>query len=148
MSRDRLEGWPGQYRRMLRWRERVAAAARGGDGNELYDFVYAFFQSCHHLRDWLVATGGASQAEMNALVASSTELQLCRDICNATKHLQVDRPSVDPAPMIAREYDPWTKQPTELHLYSDRRRPIAELIDDCVKGWDGFLSSKGLANQL
>ena len=147
MSRDWLEGWPGQYRRMLRWRERVAEASQGDDVDAVYDFTYAFFQSCYHLRDWLRADDTISKSELDALFASSVELRLCRDICNATKHLRYDKPSIDPRPRIGREWDPWSKTWHGWYLYSDARRPIAELAHSCIATWDAFLNKNGLKGE-
>jgi hypothetical protein len=146
MSRDWFEGWTGQYRRMLRWRDRTTEAIRGGDADTIYDFTYAFFQSCYHLRDWLRADGAASKSELDDLFASSIELRLCRDICNATKHLQYDHPSLDPRPRIGREWDPSSKTWHGWYLYSDERRSITDLAHGCIAIWDKFLTSKGLAS--
>jgi hypothetical protein len=134
---------------MLRWRERVRCAA---DGCEEYDFIHAFFQSCYHLRDWLVATQSVTWDDLNTLFDSSIELQLYRDICNATKHLKYDRPSIEPEPMIARDYDPRSPSATELRLYSvtasgqQTHRSISALMDRCVAAWDAFLLRKGSRN--
>lgn len=149
MNRDWLEGWQGQYRRMLRWRDRLMDVYQGDDANAIYDFTYAFFQSCHHLRDWMVSDGVATKKEMNTLFASSIELQLCRDICNATKHLHYDRPSIDARPRIGREWDPWKKDWHGCwYLYSDERRPISALMHGCLLAWDKFLEDKSLKEDL
>ncbi|HEY3327006.1 MAG TPA: hypothetical protein VGK14_07510 [Novimethylophilus sp.] len=148
MNRDWFEGWPGQYRRMLRWRDRLSEVYGSDDTNTIYDFIYAFFQSCYHLRDWLVSDNVATKEEITALFNSSIELQLCRDICNATKHLQYNTPSIDPRPRIGKEWDPWKKESYGLYLYSDKRRPISELVHECVTTWDKFLDEKGLKEKL
>ena len=144
MNRDWFEGWQGQYRRMLRWRDRVDSIYRSEDADSIYDFTYAFFQSCYHLRDWLVSSGVATKQDMETLFKSSRELQLCRDICNATKHLQYDNPSVDPKPRIGREWDPWKEEWHGWYLYSNERRPISDLICGCIAAWDGYLAQNNL----
>lgn len=133
---------------MMRWRDRLSETYGGDDADAIYDFAYAFFQSCYHLRDWLVSDGAATENEMKTLFTSSIELQLCRDICNATKHLQYDRPSIDPRPRIGREWDPWKKEWHGWYLYADERRPISELAHGCVAAWDKFLNGKGLKQKL
>ena len=133
---------------MLRWRDRLMEKYHGEDGNAIFDFTYAFFQNCYHLRDWMVSNSAATKDEMEMLFASSVELQLCRDICNATKHFQYDRPSIDPHPRIGREWDPWEKERHGWYLYSDKRRPISELVHNCVAAWDRFLDEKGLKVKL
>jgi hypothetical protein len=144
MNRDWFEGWLGQYRRMLRWRDRLSEIYGSDDVDTIYDFTYAFFQSCYHLRDWLVSDDAATKNEIAALFNSSVELQLCRDICNATKHLRYDNKSIDSRPRIGREWDPWRKEWHGWYLYSDKRRPISELVHGCVAAWDKFLNEKGL----
>jgi hypothetical protein len=109
MSRDWFEGWRGQYRRMIRWQDRAVESMKGDDGNEIYDFIYAFFQSCYHLRDWIVSDEAATKEEMKELFSKNIELQLCRDICNATKHLKYNTASIDSRPYIAREWDIYKK---------------------------------------
>lgn len=131
---------------MLRWQERTNEALKQSDGKTKYDFMYAFFQSSYHLRDWLVSDGAATKDEMKNLFDSSIELQLCRDICNATKHLQYDKPSIDAKPRISREWDPFRNKDMGFSLYSDKKRPIPELMAQCVKTWDDFLKNKGLIN--
>jgi hypothetical protein len=133
---------------MLRWQERTTQALSGGDGDTSYDFLYAFFQNCYHLTDWLISTGEATRPEIDAFVKGSMEMQLCKSVCNATKHLHLNRPHLDVEPMIAREWDPWTKAPKELALYghgTGDRIPISELMQKCVLAWEGFLRTKGFA---
>lgn len=144
MSRDRLEGWQGQYRRMLRWQKRALVSMQGNDGDEIYDFIYAFFQNSYHLRDWLVSDDVATKEEMKDLFSQYIELQFCRDICNATKHLQYNTASIDSQPFIAREWDIFKKEPIGFSLYSDKKRPVGELMSACVVAWDNFLSKKDL----
>jgi hypothetical protein len=149
MNRDWFEGWLGQYRRMLRWRDRLMEKYQGDDVNAIFEFTYAFFQSCYHLRDWMVSDNAATENEMKMLFDSSVELQLCRDICNATKHLQYDRPSIDPRPRIGREMDPWERDwHGRWYVYSDKRRPLSELVHNCIAAWDKFLDEKGLKTKL
>jgi hypothetical protein len=144
MSRDWFEGWNGQYKRMIRFHDRAKQSLQGNDENEIYDFIYAFFQNCYHLRDWVVSGGVATKDEMKYLFDNNTELKLCRDICNATKHLQYDKPSIDPRPRISREWNPFKNEAADFYLYSDKRRSITELMSSCVVAWDEFLANKGL----
>lgn len=146
MSREWQQGWPAQYKRMIRWKSRFNESLDTENGDDIFDFIYAFFQSAYHLRDWMVSDGTATREEMTELFQNSTELQLCRDICNATKHLQYDRPSIDPKPMIAREWDPFNKCVAGYFLYSDKRRPIGDLMIACITVWDDFLDKRGFKN--
>lgn len=152
MSRNWFERSKGQYNRMARWEHRVLDAIQDGNGNDIYVFIYAFFITCNHLSDWLIAEGVATRPEMNELFEDNTELRLCRDICNVHKHLQYNnKHKIDPAPRIGREWDPFKKEESGWYLYSDesksikepKRRSIPELMRECIKSWDNYLISKG-----
>lgn len=148
MNRDWFEGWPGQYRRMLRWYDRLRGALSGEDANEIFDFIYAFFQNCYHLKDWLVSDGVATNAEVKALFDSSTELKLCRDLCNSTKHLQYNSPNIESKPRIWREWDALSKTSYGWYLYVDERRSVTERATKCVAIWDDFLNEKQPSSKI
>jgi hypothetical protein len=104
-----------------------------------HDFLYAFFQNCHHLRHWLNAEGKVSGAEVDRFVAAHPELRLCRDICNGTKHLTISRPSLDAALAIGREYVPAHWPGTRPHvnetwfvIAGGEKYDLFELADRCV----------------
>jgi hypothetical protein len=104
--------WEQQLERVRRYRDRVERLYGGEVLNrpneELLDDVHAFFQNCYHLKDWLKNdssyTKHASQ-EIEDFVTNTPELALCADICNALKHLILQR---------ARSGQAHTFQPTEL----------------------------------
>jgi hypothetical protein len=122
-----------------------------------FDYLYAFFQNCFHLRDFLEHSGGASKAELQAFMTGNTAMAVCRDIANGTKHLKISRPSIDPKPAILREYHPpgWPgKKPGTSESYivfveDPRTEQVApyelqELASRCLREWEIFLRSKGL----
>jgi hypothetical protein len=61
---------------------------------EFQDMMWAFFQNCWHLKDWVKNDPLASDTQKKGVIdqaqASST-LGICRDLCNGTKHLGLDR---------------------------------------------------------
>jgi hypothetical protein len=68
------QGWEGQLRRVERWHERavhVLDLYSGVAGEEAIDFLYAFFQSAYHMRDWLQHSGAASKASLDALMSAN-----------------------------------------------------------------------------
>jgi hypothetical protein len=91
--------------RIRRWQERVIHAANSGSP-DLEDFVFAFFQNCHHLQEWLLKTSNVDRQDIDALLVSTPQLRVCRDICNGTKHLTLNNAGVDADFSIGREYDP------------------------------------------
>jgi len=84
-----------QWERSKRWYERFKETYRGRKhemSDEYYkDEVYAFFLNCYHLRDWLIEGGTVPAKEVDKFINNCNELKLCADICNASKHLVLNR---------------------------------------------------------
>ncbi len=86
-----------QFARTRRWYRRFASISAGvsfpADGasssEDLHDEVYAFFQSCYHLKDWLKndPASAAQGSGIEAFINANTDLCICADLCNGTKHL-------------------------------------------------------------
>jgi hypothetical protein len=140
-SKHRNGAWRGQYDRTFRWYERTVRAASEASG-DVEDFSYAFFQNCYHLREWMLLTGGASQQELEDLFAGSPGLRLCRDICNGTKHFNIDRPSVDANFSVLREYAPSEPSSTRLLVIADSRYDLLELAHRCMEAWRQFVDKR------
>jgi hypothetical protein len=151
------EGWPGQLARVERWYRRasdVLDPGRRAPEAEIVDFLYAFFQSAYHLRDWLLNSGGASKAEIEALFADSPCLRFCADVCNGSKHFVLD-PKRHTTARIGRmlEYVPPLPgsdvdgmRPTVL-AFQDHGGyvdfvPIDGLLRDCTTTWQQFCSTR------
>lgn len=104
------QGWEVQLRRIERWHLRAMRVLDPNDGvagEEAIDFLYAFFQSAYHMRDWLQNSGAASKASLDALMSANHSLQLCRDVCNGSKHFSLDsRRSKTDHIGLMREYVP------------------------------------------
>lgn len=141
------EGWPGQLRRVERWQCRVLKALETSTSGladlEVVDLLFAFFQSAYHLRDWIQKSGGATQAQLDDLMAQTPSLKLCRELCNGSKHLVLND----------------THKSARIHMMQESRgegqcriRMIAfeargggtdyayvdELVNDIVAAWQGF----------
>ena len=148
---QQVEGWQGQYERMLRWHKRANAAARSDVSPDELDFLLAFFESCFHLRDWLLAVGSTDQQSLEELFKSHDELRVCRDLANGFKHHSISRPSVDAQFSVVREYIP--RNWPSAHAYPNGKWMVIaggyqvglrELAGRCVSIWQIFLASKGL----
>jgi len=83
-----VEGWRGQYDRVLRWQRRIRTADEARSSADQLDFLLAFFASCFDLRDWLIASG-VDRKSVTALFRSNVELRVCRDIANGFKHFSI-----------------------------------------------------------
>jgi hypothetical protein len=67
------------------------------------DYLYAYFQNCHHLRDWVLVELGS--IDVDSFIKSSLPLRICRDVANLTKHFVLERiPAQGHEPSILREY--------------------------------------------
>lgn len=150
-------GWHGQFERTVRWHNRVMNISeerrQSGDLWEHQDFVNAFFQNCHHLREWLIKSGVVSQHDVDTLVHNHVELQICRDICNGTKHMEINRASVDKDFTIFREYDHFHVPAPDDGPHSmeylvirsgQHKYDLFDLVHRCMMIWDDFLRQKQL----
>lgn len=156
-SRHKSGGWRAQYARVARWHNRVTKIGRAksrANDNDMeaeHDFVYAFFQTCYHLRDWLQHSGAVERAKLDDFFRDNKEMQVCRDICIGTKHLRVDKPSVDSSFNIGREYVPaeWPGDRPHINerwfiIAGDTKYDIFELADRCMELWKQFLKQHRL----
>lgn len=90
--------WEEQWKRVNRWFERFRETSTGRqhgvDSDNYQDEVYAFFQNCYHLKDWLQADGYSSGlvSDVEGFINNSDELKLCADLCNGSKHSKLKRP--------------------------------------------------------
>jgi len=83
-----------QYNRMKRFLERIKTQNR--NQIEYEDDIWAFFQNAWHLKDW-IQNDDAFKTKNNINIDNflkngieqSTNLQICRDIANQTKHLRL-----------------------------------------------------------
>jgi hypothetical protein len=160
-SIHKSSGWKGQWSRTKRWQKRLKiTAATCQDEDEFFDHVYAFFQNCYHLRDWLKASGVVSGQKLSDFFSVHREMRLCRDICNGTKHFDLTQPGIDANFSLVREYVPenWPGDKQRGHVIvheaTDKNDPksrkdfygfnLIELADKCVNLWSQFLKQNNL----
>jgi hypothetical protein len=155
LSVHKTGGWKSQYERMRRWHRLVHEIGRArksiGDTEQEHDFIYAYFQNCYHLRDWLQNSSMATAEELREFFRLNEPMGVCRDICNGTKHWQIDRPSVDADFSIGREYVPanWPGERPHVNqswfiVAGQSKHDIFQLADTCMALWDSFLQRKNL----
>ncbi len=155
-SRHISFGWEGQYKRVKRWYDRVMKIRSRVTSNppqqeqdeKDHDDIYAFFQNCYHLRDWLRRTNTVSHTELEKFFSKHVELGICRDICNGTKHFQISKPSVDAFFSIGRQFllrnpdrNDGIGDTTWFIKAGDSTYDIFELASKCMKLWESFLAS-------
>src|SRR5260370_12903142 len=81
-------GYRHQLDRARRFLERMEAV----DANEVefQDMVWAFFQNCWHVKDWVEHDPQVPRLMKDAVIDRahrSSVLKICREMCNGTKHL-------------------------------------------------------------
>ena len=141
-------GGTSQFQRLERWCQRVDETTTKED---LSDFIFTFFQNCFHLKDWLKKTGEVPEEDLDKLTSNNIELQICRDICNATKHFSVVSPCQKFEVSFVQEYCPkftgggWFGGDARLIVVTDEKNYDAkELMHKCLKIWKEFLLAKGV----
>jgi hypothetical protein len=141
-------GWRGQFNRIRRWHDRLAAIR---EIREAEDYLYTFFQNSYHLRDWLLHEKAVPQVDIEELFRKHVELRLCGDLCNATKHLALSAPKQPREFSLAREYcGPrlgWfgSEQSEAFVVMSDGQTYNAlDLAGACLGIWEDFLRSHHL----
>ncbi len=57
------------------------------------DDVYAFFQNCYHLKDWIRNDVACSSwSDVENFINNNNDLSICADLCNSLKHLTLTKP--------------------------------------------------------
>jgi len=88
-----------QFLRVKRWYKRLEEISNGREDTRESDYyedvLYAFFQNCFHLKDWAINSGALSKDIINDFIESNTDMKICRDLCNGSKHLVINNPSID-----------------------------------------------------
>ena len=138
-----MASWREQYDRMKRWRKRVQS--EGDDSDNVRDNFYAFAQACHHLVDWLEndKSQPIRRSEAKAHVAKSAILTVCRDICNGSKHAQLNAKKFrvkDRAIRLGHEAQVWALSVE----YQDQSFTASWFARLCIAQWNDLLRARGL----
>ena len=88
-------GYRDQLDRARRFLERMEQPVDSIDDDgmtdvDFQDMVWAFFQNCWHVKDWVFNDPVVDQVTKDAVSAgahASVVLRVCQEMCNGTKHL-------------------------------------------------------------
>jgi hypothetical protein len=139
-SAENVLSWRSQLDRVKRWSDRLKEFGRDDTDQERLDFYLAFFLNCYALRDWFINSNAVSKPDMDGLTQSNEAMRLCRDICNRSKHLTLNRnPSTEATFSIGREYTPYANRFFVIAL--GEKRDLFEIASACVAFWDEFLKT-------
>lgn len=142
---------------MTRWLDRIEKMAEKGEGEidpiELRDFFISFFQNCFHLKDYLENDSNVdlSKSDLDSFIASSEQISICADICNATKHLSLygsGWSGEDPEIANGAKVTVYAREGKSSATYTIETATgdidAYQLAKECRKKWDLFLQSVGL----
>jgi hypothetical protein len=146
-------GWQGQFARVSRWLDRLMCAPTPDDAE---DYLYAFFQNCYHLRDWVLAD--LSTTDIDSFFKDSLPLRICRDVANLTKHFALDRtPAQGHELSVLREYagvgKGWFEGDTRLVIVTNHQNDgivldAREVARECMRLWCTFLPDCDLVRDV
>jgi hypothetical protein len=115
---------------------------------DFQDMVWAFFQNCWHVKDWLLNDPLVNQVIKDAVndrVHQSVVLKVCQEMCNGTKHLGA-------RPGASHDHIDTTivpGGPTIMDCLIDNGAGTLvsgrALAHQCIGEWVGILQSMGLA---
>lgn len=138
-------GYRNQLDRARRFLDRV----QGPHPNNLafQDMVWAFFQNCYHVRDWICNDPLLESPQVKSILekaGKSPPLQRCGDLCNGTKHLV--------SKATRHHHDKMVVEPGGqcdidciIAAGDDEQMSAKQLARECIAEWERILQSEGLA---
>jgi hypothetical protein len=152
-------GYRSQLDRSRRFLNRVGQANKlvGWTMNDVdfQDMMWAFFQNCWAVSDWLRHDPLAPEVQKSAaweMVKKSKQLVICQDICNGTKHLKLTTPHSGVGAQhrhISTKITPGEDVTSQMDCMVDdgfgNKISGMQLGRDCMSEWDRILGSQGLA---
>jgi hypothetical protein len=107
------------------------------------DYLYAFFQNCYHLQDWVLTE--LNSTDVDSFVKASLPLRICRDVANLTKHFVLERrPAQGHELSVLREYagagKGWFEDDTRLVIVTNYQNDgivldAREVARECLRLW-------------
>jgi hypothetical protein len=150
------------YRNQLDRARRFLARVQSLDPRRDVDYqddVWAFFQNCWHIKDWLHHDYKVPQSIRDRVIAeahASRILHVCRDMANGTKHRKLtnrDKRGPVPRPRAMHMWTSTTIVPGGLTTIDCllkfprrkvRERSAREVAAECFDEWIRILQSQGL----
>jgi hypothetical protein len=157
-----------QLQRIKRWLRRLedkhpVLLTHYDEMVEYEDILWAFFQNCWHLKDWIRNDISIPEAVRNSVeeeIKAFENIMICADIANATKHLTRDKKKYKPQAGADRSVEidvsvaAYTVVDSVYHYRinvqggeSVTKKATHEAINVARKSvgeWQSYLKSKGL----
>ncbi|MDA0108973.1 hypothetical protein OH456_12460 [Vibrio sp. La 4.2.2] len=149
-----------QYKRMLRYYERFEGINEGrshSKASEFYDDdVYAFFQNCYHLKDWIKSDPDCnSWSCVEQFINENREMRICADLCNVLKHCSLIRSRSGDSPNfsgshIDLEISESASEPTSVKIAIKYKvsssggelEDAFEIATQCLTLWDAYIEKQ------
>ena len=154
MSKTHASQLDRVQRYLQRFREINSGRKHNHPSDYYEDDVYAFFQNCYHLKDWIKHDPQCkSWTNCEKLITHSRNLSLCADICNGLKHFKLTKLRSSESPRIegkdinlkiteggSEESGLKISMKIEIHTNSG---PIDafKLATECVSEWKSYIES-------
>ena len=149
-------GYRAQLDRARRFLDRVQSRAPRRD-IDYQDDVWAFFQNCWHIKDWLEHDYRVPRPIRDKAIAAAHQsrvLRVCRDMANGTKHRKLTARGKPRRPRAMHLWTDTTIVPgggttIDCYIKFPRRtvklRSAREVAAECLEEWIRILSQQGLA---
>lgn len=134
--------------KLRRARKRLVDAVSVENDTAIGDAIFDFVVTGYHIRDW-IKNGTKLEKEVDAFVEDSSLLQACRDICNASKHFQVDRYKPLTADVYfsappLREATLGMKGGIKILMSDGQKFEVTEFASAVLELWEQFFESHDL----
>jgi hypothetical protein len=146
-------GYRHQLDRARRFLDRVQNKPDWASWNEVefQDMMWAFFQNCWHVKDWLkndkAVSDAVSAAAIDLAHNQSPKLRLCQQLCNGMKHLGPRQSEASHHHIEASIASGWGVTNMDCIIDDGSGNLISgmELAQECIAEWERILQSQGLA---
>ncbi len=119
------------------------------DEDTYQDMMWAFFQNCWHVKDWLcndLSVPSTTKGAVVDLAHQSRDLKMCQQLCNGTKHLGPRDGAKHLGTATTYDFDRGLIE-TNCYIDDGNGQQVVgrELARRCVAEWERILGSQGLA---
>lgn len=140
-----------QWDRVLRWKNKCVLISERGlkdDCLTTLDYYFSFFINAYHLRDWITLwLKNNDKCQIIEILNKDFDdkdyLRMLRDVCNGSKHFELDKPSVGKQFATPRAYLGHGKIGYMILIGGEQSTP-EELSEKIIIYWKDFLHENGL----
>jgi hypothetical protein len=147
--------WRDQWDRLNRWYSLVQQSSTGyrndRPNSDYYrDELFAFFETCLHMRDWLWndPAVGLTQEDAGKLYNSYDCLKLAHDIAIGSKHVVIHKPRVDPnARLVGQDVRVLVGTGASFAWRIEADGNVHDgygLATECLQAWESILKQRKL----